>query len=161
MMLPLDQFAVTALLLVMVVGGMRLFYGAWPWEASKTWYRTRQAVDYVEALRGEKKRDPALRLVRDEVDTSTLRLVLNAVDTSSDSFDRSLVYENSPPEATLPPEGPAVAEEVAASLQKPTKKLPIVQRRWLKPSRRNQPIQVAETPPLTTGESDGGDRAAL
>ena len=78
MQLPFDEFAIAALVVVLVVGGMRLFYGSWPWEASKTWYCTRRAVAYVEALRGEKKRDPALGLVRD------------AVDTSSDSFDRSL-----------------------------------------------------------------------
>jgi uncharacterized protein YjeT (DUF2065 family) len=148
MMLPLDQFAVTALLLVMVVGGMRLFYGAWPWEASKTWYRTRQAVDYVEALRGEKKRDPALQRVGD------------VVDTSSDSFDRGLlVDDNSPPEGMPPPGAPAVAKEMAASLQKSTKKLPSVRLRSLKSSRRRQPVQVAETALLTTGGSDGGDQA--
>jgi hypothetical protein len=136
MMVPFDTFAVAALLPVLVIGAMRLFYGAWPWEASKRWYRTRQAVD----------------LVRDAVDTDRLRLVLRAVEASSDSFDRTLIYENSP-EVISPPEDPAVAEEVAASLQKSTKKLPIV-RRWLKPSQRNRQIQVAETALLTTGDSE-------
>jgi hypothetical protein len=145
MMLPFDEFAVTALLLVVVITGMRLFYGAWPWEARKTWYRTRQAVDYVEALRGEKKRDPALQRVGD------------VVDTSSDSFDRGLmVDDNSLPEVT-PSEAPALAEEVAVSLQKATEKPPIVRRQWMKSSRRKQPIKPAETALLKTDDSDGGD----
>ena len=139
MLLPFDEFAIAALVVVLVVGGMRLFYGSWPWEASKTWYRTRRAVAYVEALRGEKKRDPAL--VRD------------AIDTSSDSFDRSLtVNDTSPPEVTPSPEAPAVAEELAASVQKSSEKLPIVRRGWLKSNRR-KPKQIAETAPATTGDS--------
>ena len=148
MQLPFDEFAIAALVVVLVVGGMRLFYGSWPWEASKTWYRTRRAVAYVEALRGEKKRDPALRLVRD------------AVDTSSDSFDRSLtVNDTSPPEVTPPPEAPAVAEELAASVQKSSKKLQIIRRGSLKSSRR-KPKQVAETAPPTTGDAVSGYQAA-
>ena len=144
-MLPFDEFAVTALLLVVVITGMRLFYGAWPWEARKTWYRTRQAVDYVEALRGEKKRDPALQRVGD------------VVDARSDSFDRDLmVGDNSLPEVT-PSEAPALAEEVAVSLQKATEKPPIVRREWMKSSRHKQPIKPAETALLKTGDSDGGD----
>jgi hypothetical protein len=156
MMLPFDEFAITAdefattaLLLVVVIAGMRLLYGAWPWEASKTWYGTRQAVAYVEALRGEKKRGFALRLVPD------------AVDTSGDSFDRSLtVNDTSPPEVTPPPEAPALAEEVAVSLQKATEKPPIVRRRLLKSSRRKQPIQPAETvvAVIKPGDSDDGDQ---
>jgi len=127
MQLPFDEFAIAALVVVLVVGGMRLFYGSWPWEASKTWYRTRRAVAYVEALRGEKKRDPALGLVQD------------GVDTSSDSFDRSLtVNDTSPPEVTPPPEAPAVALK----------------------SRRRKPKQVVETAPLPTGDPDSGDQAA-
>ena len=146
MLLPFDEFAIAALVAVLVVGGMRLFYGSWPWEASKTWYRTRRAVAYVEALRGEKKRDPAPRLVRD------------AVDTSSDSFDRSLtVNDTSPPEVTPPPEAPAVAEELAASVKKSSEKLPIIRRGSLKSSRR-KPKQIAETAP--SGDSNSGDQAA-
>jgi len=130
--------AITALLLVVVIAGMRLLYGAWPWEASKTWYRTRQAVAYVEALRGEKKRGPALRPVRD------------VVDTSSDSFDRSLtVDDTSPPEVTPPAEAPA-----AGQLQKSKG----VRRRWRKSSQRMHPTR-AEAAPFTTGGSDGGDGA--
>jgi len=125
MLLPFDEFAIAALVAVLVVGGMRLFYGSWPWEASKTWYRTRRAVAYVEALRGEKKRDPGA--------------TTGAVDTSSDSFDRSLtVNDTSPPEVTPPPEAPAVALK----------------------SRRRKPKQVVETAPLPTGDPDSGDQGA-
>jgi len=112
MVLSLDQLAVPALLLVLILGGMRLLYGAWPWEVSKTWYRTRQAVAYVESLRAERKADPALRLIKDADDSSTkgtikdeearravllkdaaesstaLRQLLNSIDSSNDTFDR-------------------------------------------------------------------------
>jgi hypothetical protein len=158
--LAFDQFAVAILLLILVGGGMRLLYGAWPWEARKTWYCTRQAVDYVEQLRSEYKRDPALRRVRDVVDTSILRQVRDALETSSDSFDRRLIYDNSRTDMAPPPEAPDVAEEVAASLQKSTQKPSIVRRRWLKSNRREQPIQVAEIELLTRNDSDDGHRAA-
>jgi hypothetical protein len=150
MVLPFDQFPIAALVLVLVVGGMRLFYGSWPWEARKTWYCTRQAVEYVEALHGEKRRDPA---------PLALRLVGDAVDTSSDNFDRSLtVYDNWPPDMSLS-QASADAEELAASLQKSTEKLPIVRRGLLKSSRRKQPKQVAETALPTPGDSDSGNQA--
>ena len=45
--ITVDELAITALQLVVMLVGMRLLYGAWPWEARKTWYRTRQAVAYV------------------------------------------------------------------------------------------------------------------
>ena len=161
MMLPFGEFVIAALMVVVVVGGMRLFYGSWPWEARKTWYCTRQAVEYVEALRGEKRRDPA---------PPALPLVGDAVDTSSDSFDRGLmVYDNSPPEMMPPAQPPAVAEELAASPQKSTERLPIVRRGLQKSGRRKQSKQVAENAVLTTGDltdalvttgdSDSGDRA--
>jgi hypothetical protein len=146
MMLPFDklaitadELAITALLLVVVVAGMRLLYGAWPWEARKTWYRTRQAVAYVEALRGEKKRGPAPRPVQD------------AVDTSSDSFDRSLTV-NHTAEVTPPAEGPPDAGQLQKSKSV---------RRRLARGKSNQPMHPtrAETAPLTTGGSGGGDEA--
>ena len=145
MMLPFEELAITtdeltiaAVLLVVMLGGMRLLYGAWPWEASKTWYRTRQAVAYVEVLRGERKRGTAPQLVPD------------AVDNGSDSFDRSLtVDDTSPPEVTPPAEAPA-----AGQLQKSKG----VRRRWRKSSQRMHPTR-AEAAPFTTGGSDGGDGA--
>ena len=155
----MDQFAAAALLLIVVIGGMRLFYGAWPWEARKTWYRTRAAVKYVEALRGENIRNPALRLVLDAVNKSMLGQMRDNVETSSDSFDRSLVYDSSPLEATPPDERP-VDQKVVTSLQKLTKRLPIVRRKWLNSSRRKQTLQVAETKLVLTADADRGDQAA-
>ena len=135
-----DEFAIAALMVVLVVGGMRLFFGSWPWEVRKTWYRTRQAVEYVEALRGEKGRE---------------QVAGNAVDASSESFDRNrMVYDNSLPDVMPQPQPPAVAEELPAS-----EKLSIVRRGSMK-SRRHKPKQVAETAPLTTGEINSGDQAA-
>jgi hypothetical protein len=142
MILPFEELAITtdeltiaAVLLVVMLGGMRLLYGAWPWEASKTWYRTRQAVAYVEVLRGERKRGTAPQLVPD------------AVDNGSDSFDRSLtVNDQSPPEVPPPAEGPPASGQLQKSKR--------VRRRWRKPSQRMHPTS-AETSPLTTGGSDG------
>ena len=139
--LPSDQIPLAVLVLVLVAGGMRLFYGAWPWEASKTWYRTRQAVKYVEALRNEKR-------------GSTLQLVGDAADTSSDSFDRGVIIQDqSSPEAAPPAETPPAAGQV----QKSSEKLPNVRRRWRKSSQHMHPTR-AETAPLTTDDSDGGDQ---
>jgi hypothetical protein len=137
MMLPFDQYlafdqcVVFAFLLVVVVGEMRLFYGAWPWEANKTWYRTRPAVDYVKALRGQKC-DMALRPMR------------NLIDNSGDSFDRRLVVNSdSSPEAVSPPKAPPSAEQLREP--KSTEKPPSVRRRWLKSTRRKQPTHSVET----------------
>jgi hypothetical protein len=142
MMLPFDQYVafdqcvVPALLLVVMVGGMRLFYGAWPWEASKTWYRTRPAVDYVEALRGQ-DHDLVPRMVR------------NVSDNSGDTFDRSLVVnDNLPPEVASPPKASPPAQQLREP--KLTEKPSRVRRRWLKPTRRKQPTHTAETATLTT-----------
>jgi len=137
--ITVDELAITALQLVVMLVGMRLLYGAWPWEARKTWYRTRQAVTYVEALRGEKKRGPAQQPLQD------------AVDNGSDSFDRSLtVNDHSPPEVAPPAEGPPASGQHQKSKR--------VRRRWRKSSQRMHPTG-AETAPLTTGGSDGGDEA--
>ena len=65
-----DQFVLAALVLVIVFGGMRFFYGAWPWEASKTWYRTRETALYVEALRAEKNCNSTQRQIGETVETA-------------------------------------------------------------------------------------------
>jgi hypothetical protein len=155
-----DQLVVVWLLLIVVLGGMRLFYGAWPWEASKTWYRTRQAVDYVEALRAEKKplavqplQDAGdisahQKLMTDAVDTSTLRQLLNGIDSRSDSFDRSLVFDDSAPEVT--PQSP---ETGTPSAKKDSEKQPLSRRAWLKSSRRKKPIQATESALLKRSDS--------
>ena len=33
-----------------MLGGMRAFYGCWPWEYSKTWYRTEKEIARLDAL---------------------------------------------------------------------------------------------------------------
>jgi hypothetical protein len=145
MMLPFDQYVafdqcvVAALLLVVVVGGMRLFYGAWPWEAGKTWYHTRPAVDYVEALRGQNRE-------------SVLRPVPNVDATTSDNFDRSLIINNDnlSPEVASPPEAPSAAEQPREP--KSEEKPPRARRRWLKSNRRKQlthPAKAATPIPET------------
>jgi len=172
---PFDQLVVVWLLLIVVLGGMRLFYGAWPWEASKTWYRTRQAVDYVEALRAEKKplavQPPqdagdisaskllavqpvqdagdisASKLMTDAVDTITLRQLLNVVDSRSDSFDRSLPFDNSAPEVT--PQSPETP-----SAKKDSENQPLNRRAWLKSSRRKKPIRATESALLRRSDSE-------
>jgi len=121
MMMPFDPLLVAVLMIAVVISGMRVLYGAWPWEARKTWYRTRLAVDYVEAVR-DANRESALRplpLGEGSCSSDTLDGGLRALrqvtgDTSGDSFDRSLVVqENSPPEVvTLPAE--RAAERPAA-----------------------------------------------
>ena len=70
-----DELAITALQLVVMLVGMRLLYGAWPWEARKTWYRTRQAVTYVEALRGKKNAAPLHNHCRMQLITAAIVLI--------------------------------------------------------------------------------------
>src|SRR5262245_56304207 len=155
MAVPLDQLVVAAVVVAVVLGGMRLFYGAWPWEAGKTWYRTRQAVEYVASLRNGKG-------------LPALRLVLNVTNTARDSFDRRLcAHDTSPPEAapsrdakdvaaprpTLDPQ--PVAQRLHELLvQKRPNNLPRVWRRWPKSARRTRPSAIDETSaPLTVGDS--------
>ena len=119
MLMPFDWLAVAALMFVVVVSSMRLLYGAWPWEAGKTWYRTRQAVGYVAEMR-RANREP------------TLRRLVSAENTSNDSFDRSLmVHDNSPLEAApqheraavaTSPDAASVAKRREKPLQEATKK---------------------------------------
>ena len=40
---PDDVIAALAMVTAMLIG-MRLLYGAWPWESRKTWYRTKPFV---------------------------------------------------------------------------------------------------------------------
>ena len=113
MLMPFDWLAVATLMFIVVVSSMRLLYGAWPWEAGKTWYRTRQAVGYVAEMR-RANREP------------TLRRLVSAENTSNDSFDRSLmVHDNSPPEAAPQHERAAVATslDVAPVAERPEKPL--------------------------------------
>jgi len=140
---PFDDVVLAGILVTLMLGGMRLLYGSWPWEASKTWYRTRQAVDYVDALRAETKSSPVVAPVQDvtdinapsdvsdAVDTSVLRKLLNTVDSTSDSFDRGPVLDNFAPEE---------ASQAAVSASAMRNRRPS-----LKSNHRKQPIQVAQT----------------
>ena len=113
MMMPFDLLVVAVLMIAVVIGGMRVLYGAWPWEAGKTWYHTRRAVDYVEALRSA-NREPVLPPLpqgaacsSDSLDGRLKALRQMTGETPGDSFDRSLlVQETSPPEAVTA-QGPA------------------------------------------------------
>jgi len=104
MLMQIDPLAIATLIVVVVISSMRLLHGAWPWEAGKTWYRTRPAVEYVAKLRSV-NRQPMLQQLA-SVDTSKLQQLasvdtsklqqLAGVDTSNDSFDRNrIVRDNS------------------------------------------------------------------
>ena len=157
-MLPFDQVALSTLILLLVGGGMRLFYGAWPWEVRKTWYRTQQAVDFVEALRNEKEHKSLPSLAENSATTFAPRLAQNAIVSSSDSFDRRLVFDDSSHAAAASLETLAVSNETP--LQKSAEKSSITRRRWLTTSRGRQTIQNTKTALHTASDSDGGDWVA-
>ena len=138
-MLPFDQVALSTLILLLVGGGMRLFYGAWPWEVRKTWYRTQQAVDFVEALRNEKEQKSPPLLAEDSANAFAPRLAQDAIVSSGDTFDRRLVFDDSSHAAADSPETLAVSNEMP--LQKSAEKPSITRRRWLTTSRGRQTIQ--------------------
>jgi len=157
-MLPFDQVALSTLILLLVGGGMRLFYGAWPWEVRKTWYRTQQAVDFVEALRNEKEHKSPPSLAEDSANAFAPRLALDAIVSSGDSFDRRLVSNDSSHDAAADsPETLAVSNEMP--LQKSAEKPSITRRRWLTTSRGRQTIQNTKTALPSARDSDGGDWA--
>ena len=159
---PFDDVVLAGILVTIMLGGMRLLYGSWPWEASKTWYRTRQAVDYVEASRAETKSDPVVppvkdvidtgipKEVSDAVDTSILRKLLNTVDLTSDSFDRSVASDGSAPE---------VASQSPVTVSTSARRN---RQAWQKVNRRKEPNQVAQIGSLSNsadqGESPPGTR---
>jgi len=112
-----DALAVAGLFVVLILGNMRLLYGAWPWEAGKTWYHTREAVEYVAALR-RARRERALRQLEDTFSASKGSLVVSVAplpprtgDASGDSFDRSLIVpDNSPSEVATPSKVPPTGQ---------------------------------------------------
>jgi len=156
-MLPFDQVALSTLILLLVGGGMRLFYGAWPWEVRKTWYRTQQAVDFVEALRNEKEHKSPPSLAEDSANAFAPRLAQDAIVSSGDTFDRRLVFDDSSHAAAASPEILAVSNEMP--LQKSAEKPSITRRRWLTTSRGRQTIQNTKTALHSASDSDGGDWA--
>jgi hypothetical protein len=68
---PADGIAALAMLTVIFIG-MRLLYGAWPWESRKTWYRTKTFVPVMV---------PPEQSEAEEI----------TPDTDSDHFDRKLM----------------------------------------------------------------------
>ena len=69
---PDDVVVALAMVTAMLIG-MRLLYGAWPWESRKTWYRTKRIVPATTPpeLNDEATETPA--------------------DTENDHFDRRLI----------------------------------------------------------------------
>ena len=78
---PDDGVAALAMVAAMLIG-MRLLYGAWPWESRKTWYRIKQfvPVPIAPAPNSEATETP--------------------VDTKDDHFDRKLMAAEPTSEAT-------------------------------------------------------------
>jgi len=52
MTITIDTFIITyaVLAVAFVFSGMRLLYGAWPWEFDKTWYATKPHAEYSLAM---------------------------------------------------------------------------------------------------------------
>ena len=69
---PDDVIAALAMVTAMLIG-MRLLYGAWPWESGKTWYRTKPIV-------------PAPTLPEPNSEATE-----TPADTENDHFDRKLM----------------------------------------------------------------------
>ena len=111
-----DLLVVAGLIIFLIFGGMRLLYGAWPWEGRKTWYHTRPAVEYLAALRRE-HRDRELHELENTFNATNDRFAGSvtplrqvADDASADHFDRSsMVHGNSLPKAATLPEVPPAA----------------------------------------------------
>ena len=87
--MPDEEIAALAIVPVMFIG-MRLLYGAWPWESRKTWYRTKPFVPVMaasEQINSEAEEAP--HIVPQEQISSEARKA--TADTDSDHFDRKLM----------------------------------------------------------------------
>ena len=62
-----------------MLGGMRGFYGCWPWEYSKTWYRTEKEIARLDALIWPSVRRP------ESADTEEAPTVLTPISESADT----------------------------------------------------------------------------
>jgi hypothetical protein len=95
---PDDGIAALATVAAMFIG-MRLLYGAWPWENRKTWYRTKPFVPVMaapEQINNEAKEAPtksfvAVMALPEQSNSDTKE---TPVDTDSDHFDRKLIAAN-------------------------------------------------------------------
>ena len=68
-----DVIAALAMVTAMLIG-MRLLYGAWPWENRKTWYRTKSFVPVM----------PLPKQINNQAEDAP-------ADTDTDHFDRKLM----------------------------------------------------------------------
>ena len=90
--MPDDGIAALATVTAMFIG-MRLLYGAWPWESRKTWYRTKRFVPArapPEQNNSEAKEAPTKPAMAppEQINSETEE---TASDTDSDHFDRKLM----------------------------------------------------------------------
>ena len=96
--MPDEEIAALAIVPVMFIG-MRVLYGAWPWEGRKTWYRTKPFVPEMaapEQINGEAERAPTKPFVAVMAppEQSNSEAKEASVDTDSDHFDRELIAAN-------------------------------------------------------------------
>jgi hypothetical protein len=94
---PDDGIAALAMVTAMLIG-MRLLYGAWPWESRKTWYRTKTFVpmrappepnsEATEAPVDTKNDDFDRKLISAQPNSEATETM---VDTKNDHFDRKLI----------------------------------------------------------------------
>jgi hypothetical protein len=99
-----DYFAssiLAGLLLIIMLGGMRAFYGCWPWEYSKTWYRTEKEIARLDALIWPSVRRP--------VSANTEPTMPNPISESADTGEAPLMPN---------PIADALREKIAESLRK-------------------------------------------
>ena len=140
-----DEFAIAALMVVLVVGGMRLSTGRGHGRRGKHGIAPDRRSNMSKRC-GEKRRDPATPALRGVgMQLTRAVIVLIATEWFTTIRCRRLCHHFS---------YQPLLEELAAS-----EKLPIVRRGSLKSSRR-KPKQIAETAPLTPGDPDSGDQAA-
>ena len=101
-----DNFAsslLAGLLLIIMLGGMRAFYGCWPWEYNKTWYRTKKEIARLDALIWPSVRRP------ESADTEEAPTMLNPISESADTGEARLMPN---------PISDTLREKMAESLRK-------------------------------------------
>ena len=96
--MPDEEIAALAIVPVMFIG-MRVLYGAWPWEGRKTWYRTKPFVPEraaPEQINGEAEGAPTKPFVAVMAppEQSNSEAKEAPVDTDCDHFDRELIAAN-------------------------------------------------------------------
>ena len=129
--MPDEEIAALAIVPGMFIG-MRLLYGAWPWESRKTWYRTKPFVPVMaasEQINSEAEEAPT----KSSVPVMALPEQINSdaketpVDTDSDHFDRKLIAangdgptdENAPPTTCVTGRAPSALRKKGAAHPRP------------------------------------------